>query len=264
SLAFIPSLNADFGTFNNGLMAFGPTSLSDVSVAGQFSVDGSMILADNSINVLGADLQIQPLRQGNIAFMGGLVSIDTSGNFAVSGNATFAQNVAVNGVLSARIISPVPQEDLIIQLPGFDNNSTLAVDRPGIVVKNASGSGVLKITDLGDVIASGAGKFSKLASENLQIVRGAQADTSLTETIASSSAGTATIKAGQLERTIYSTYVSEDSLIYITPVTDTTGAVPFVARQTAENVEENEDGSFTIRIPQVRATDIKVNWWIIN
>ncbi len=263
-LAFIPNLNSDFATFNQGLMAFGPSSLNDVSVAGQLAINGSMILAENSINVLGADLEIQPLRQGNIAFMGGLISIDTEGNFSVGGNATFAKNVTVNGKLTAKIISPVPAEDLVIELPGFDDQSTLAVDRPGIVVKNASGSGVLKITDLGDVIASGAGKFGQLASDSLKIVRGAQADTSLTETVASSSAGTATIKAGQLERTIYSKFVTADSLIYITATSDTTGATPFVARQTAEDIELGTDGSFTIRIPSIKATDVKVNWWIIN
>lgn len=264
NLAFVPNLNAQFGTFEQGLMAFGPSSLSDVSVAGQLSINGSMIFADNSINTLGADLQIQPLRQGNISFMAGLVTIDIDGNVSVAGNATFAKNVRVNGTLAAKVISPVPDEDLVFKLPGASSDTQLAVDRPSIVVQNASGSAVLKITDEGDITASGEANFKNIATNAFKIIRGAQADTSLTQTIATASAGTATIKAGQFERTVISPFVSEKSLIYITPVTNTNGVTPYIARQTAEDAENGIKGSFTIRIPVLQTSDVKVNWWIIN
>ncbi|MBI5044763.1 MAG: tail fiber domain-containing protein, partial [Candidatus Levybacteria bacterium] len=259
-LAYVPNFSAETATINQGLMVFGATSLSDTSVTGQLSVDGSFILSNNGINVLGDTLSLQPLRQGNISFEGDKVVIDTEGNIAVEGNATFAQNVDVNGTLSARVISPIPQEELVIQLPGYDDSQgTLAVDRPGITVKNGTGSAVLKITDMGDIIASGAA----LAKE-FQVVRGASADTSLSETVATASAGTAVIKANKYERTIVSPFVSANSLIYITAATDTNGVTPFIARQTAENPSTGVKGSFTIRIPVLQNKDIKVNWWIIN
>ncbi len=261
SLAYVPTLTSETATINQGLMVFGSTSLADTAIAGQLAINGSLILAENSINVLGGTFDIQPLRQGDVSFEGGLVTIDTDGNVAVNGNASFAKNVSVAGTLQARIISPVPSEDLVIQLPGSDdtNPGTLASDRPGLSVKNGSGSAVLKITDMGDIIASGAA----LASE-FQVVRGATADTSLTQTIATASAGVAIVKTGQYERTIVSPFVTDKSLIYITPLTDTSGVAPFIARQTAENPTTHTKGSFTIRIPILQPRDVKVNWWIVN
>lgn len=261
SLAYVPTLTSETATINQGLMVFGATSLADTSVTGQLSINGSLILAENSVNVLGGTFDIQPLRQGDISFEGGLVTIDTDGNVAINGNASFAKNVSVNGTLQARIISPVPSEDLVIQLPGSDatNQGTLAADRPGVTIKNGSGSAVLKITDMGDIIASGAA----LASE-FQVVRGATADTSLTQTVATASAGMAIVKIGQYERTIVSPFVTDKSLIYITPLTDTNGIAPFIARQTAEDKIHAIKGSFTIRIPVLQPRDIKVNWWIVN
>ncbi|MEK7604898.1 MAG: hypothetical protein AAB478_00020 [Patescibacteria group bacterium] len=261
NLAYVPTFSADTATIQQGLMVFGSTSLADTSVTGQLSINGSLILAENSVNVLGGTFDIQPLRQGDVSFEGGLVTIDTDGNVAVNGNASFAKNVSVAGTLQAHIISPVPSEDLVIQLPGSDatNPGTLASDRPGVSIKNGSGSAVLKITDMGDIIASGAA----LASE-FQVVRGATADTSLTQTVATASAGMAIVKTGQYERTIVSPFVTDKSLIYITPLTDTNGVAPFIARQTAEDKAHGVKGSFTIRIPVLQPRDVRVNWWIVN
>lgn len=283
-LSYVPSLQADFArldwvearlaTFHQGVMVFGPASFAEVSVADQLAVGGNLIIAENSINVLGADLEIQPLRQGNVSFMAGKVWIDTEGNFTVSGNATFAKDVSVKGTLSARFISPIPDEDLIIQLGTKETkepNETKGKLASSFVIKNASGSGVLKINDVGDLIASGSGRFGDLIANSLRVVRSAQADTSLTETIASGSAGTAIVSKNQYERTVFSPFVKEDSLIYITPTSDTAGLTPYIARQTAEippgedkSLPAGRQGSFTIQIPSSISRDIKINWWIVN
>jgi hypothetical protein len=113
-------------------------------------------------------------------------------------------------------------------------------------------------------VASGSGTFKELASGKLKLIRTAQADTSLTETIATASAGTAVIITAETERTIISPFVTEDSLIYITPVSDTQGTNPYIARQTAEDFQNGIPGSFTIQIPYPVEQDIKLNWWIIN
>ncbi|HLD01486.1 MAG TPA: site-specific integrase, partial [Patescibacteria group bacterium] len=251
NLAYVPSLNADFATFNQGLVALGASSFTDISVTNQFAIGTSLILSENSINVLGADLQVQPFRQGNISFFGGLIKMDIDGNFDVLGNGNFTKNLSVGGTLSARFISPIPDENLIIQL----GNATLAnvLNGPNFEIRNASGSGVFKVNQLGDVIASGSarfagdlesrrGKFKDVLANSVKITRTAQADTSLTETVATASAGTATIVAGQTQRTIVSPFVTKDSLIYLTPVGDTLGLVPYLARQTAEiNPGEDQD-----------------------
>lgn len=280
SLAYVPNFKTDFANVNQALTVLGPTSMADLSVAGQLSINGSLILAENSINTLGSALEIQPLRQGIISFMSGLVTIDTEGNMDIKGSAKFAKDVTIKGKLAANIIAPVPGSDLIIQLPtdpniqdpDVINNASLAsqsqTNKSAVIVKNANGNGILTINGFGDVIASGAGAFRDIAVNSLNIVRGAQADTSAIETVASGSAGVATITAGYTSRTIYSPYVTKNSLIYITPKSETTSNVPYLSRQTAEdpsaNFGEGTKGSFTIEIPTASANNVEFNWWIVN
>jgi site-specific recombinase XerD len=251
------------GLLDNSQLNFNHASspnLADLSIAGQLSVGATMILSDNAINTVGTDLQIQPLRQGNIQIMGGLVKIDTSGNLTVAGDTAFGRDVSIKGKLTASLIAPVPDTDLIIKLPQTDSQK----QGSSLAVQNASGSSILKLDQFGNLIASGSGNFAKLATQALNIVKGAQADTSLTETVASSSAGTALITANESERTIYTPFVTKDSLIYLTATSDTQGLTPYVARQTEANPKTNTKASFTIQIPYPTSKNIKINWWIIN
>lgn len=244
-------LTGNFPTFSQGLLALGASSLTDVSINGSLYLGESTNFSENAINSIGANLELQSLRQGNLSIMGELVTIDTEGNLDVKGNATFGKDVQVKGVLSANIISPVPDSDLIIQLPGSD-----------LVVKDEKNNDVFNLNNLGNLIASGSGRFKDLATEAITVIRGVQADSSLTETTASGSAGTGVIKANQTERTIITPFVKKDSLIYVTPVSNTQGLVPYIARQVAES--KNIKGSFTIQIPYNVNKDIKFNWWIVN
>lgn len=271
-LSYIPNLKSDFAAFTDGLIALGPTSLTDTSINGTLSLGSSMKIGANSIDTLSTDLNLQPLRQGSLSIMGGLVAVDTEGNLSVQGNANFAKDVTIKGKLSAGIIAPVPDSDLIFQLNGHSgrvqNLSSANTSDPGapqddggskFKVRNSNGTEVLTVNQFGDVIASGAAQFG-----NIKIIRGAQADTSITETVASGSAGIAIIKANQTERTMISPFVSENSLIYITPMTDTKGITPYIARQTAQEPIKGSRGSFTIQIPSSQLFDIKLNWIIVN
>ena len=65
-------------------------------------ISNNLKITADSLDTIASDLNIQPLRQGNILFQGGLVAIDTQGNLNVKGNANFAQNVTVNGQISRR------------------------------------------------------------------------------------------------------------------------------------------------------------------
>lgn len=231
-LSYVPNLKADFATFQQGLITLGPTSLAETSISTQLSIGTNLKISENSINTIGSDLNIQPLRQGNLAIMGGLVTIDTEGNLIIEGNATFAKDVTVKGTLAAGIISPLaPSESVKIS---------------------------------GDLQSSGSAKFKELNAESFKIIRSAQADTSFTETVASASAGTAVITTNETERTIITPYVSEESLIYITPVSPTQGVTPYIARQVAHDQKSDSKGSFTIQIANTVSSDIKLNWWIVN
>ncbi len=243
---YIDNLNATTASFAQGFIALSPSSVTDISVAGQLSIGTNLILADGSINVLGHDLEIQPLKQGGVSFLSGLIYIDIDGNLKVGGNAKFAKNVTVSGKLVSNIIAPIPNQDLIFDLADGSGNSNL-------VIKNSTSSSVLSINQLGDLISSGSGTFKKL---NLAVAKPALA-ISQTEATATGSAGIATISAYQKELTINNVLVTEKSLIYVTPRINTDNIVLFLLRQIPGL-------SFTIGVNTPLNKDVPFNWFIIN
>lgn len=207
--AYVEGLQAEQAQFNQGLMVFGPASLSDLALAGQLSIGNTFFIADNSIEVLGADLSLQSLRQGGLSIMGGLVHVDIDGNLKTEG----------------------------------------------------------------DLSVSGAGTFAKI---NFSLVAPALA-LSPTELIASSSAGTAKISPHQTEVTIRNTFVTENSVIYITPVGTPSAQTPFLIRQVPDGtwlrqssskpappISSGIEGSFTVGIQSPIPNPIPFNWLIVN
>ncbi len=239
--AYVPNLSADTATFNQGLMSLGATSLADTTITGQLSIGTNLILANSSINVLGADLQIQPLRQGGIAFVGGQVHIDTDGNLSVNGNATVKGNLAVG------TLSPLAGSDLNVNLPSDQNHNS------SFIIHNSTNSAVFSLNQVGDLIASGEATISKL---NFNVVTPALA-ISDTEVVATGSAGTAAVKGHQTEITIDNPNVTNKSLIYITPVGNTNNQTPYLLRQVSSK-------SFTVGIPLPQIFDSAFNWLLVN
>jgi site-specific recombinase XerD len=237
----LETIDTKDATVSSSLAVLGRTTLSDVGITGKMtiglmSIDGLNNSGVASINTSSGPLKFQSDGFNGVDFMNGKVAIDPKGNLEVNGNAVFAKNVTVKGKLAANVIAPVPGSDL--------------------TVENDKGDDVLKVSQKGDVVASGSGKFA-----NINIVRGAQADTSVTETNANGSAGKGIIKAKQKERTIYTPFVTRQSLIYVTATSDTQKMTPYVARQKAQ---EDGKGSFTVQIPNNVSKDITFNWWIVN
>ncbi|MBI2594202.1 hypothetical protein HYW39_00730 [Candidatus Curtissbacteria bacterium] len=241
-------------TVNSGLLSFGPASFFEASVADRLFVGSQLSLADKSINVLGGNLELQPLKQGGIAFVGGEVEIDTQGNLKVNGNAYFAKDVEVNGKLAANIISPLADQDLVVELGSTNQESGSEQNHDSsFIIRDSSQSGVLSINSRGDLSASGSGTFNKL---NLSIVNEALA-VSPTEVIATGSAGTANIAPNKTELTIINPLVTKDSLIYITPRTATPNQSVYLLRQVPHE-------SFTVGISQPVNKKVPFNWIIIN
>ena len=255
------NLFAKTATFEQGLMAFGPASFFEASIADRLFVGSQLSLADRSINVLGGNLELQPLKQGGIAFVGGEVEIDTDGNLRVNGNANFAKNVEINGKLFANILSPLPGKNLVLDLGNRNQESDDQIQNSEFRIQNSSDSAILTINRSGDLSASGSGSFSKL---NLNIVNEAQA-LSPTEVIATGSAGTAQIQPNRNELTIKNPLVTEKSLIYITPKTSISTQSLYLLRQVPENPRiAGIEGSFTVGISQPVNKKIPFNWILIN
>ena len=258
-LSYVPNLKSDYATFNNGLIALGPSSLTDVAISGSVVINNNLKITSDSLDTIATDLNIQPLRQGNVLFQGGLVAIDTQGNLSVKGSANFAQNVTVNGQLATGVIAPIPNQDLTVNL----NNKT-PQEGSNMIINNASGNHVVQISQQGDIIASGEATFNSIASQGFTIIRGAEADASNTITVADGSGGKGIISAHETERTIITSYVTSHSLIYVSPTSNTGSVSPYVARQTPEDVQGGTKGSFTVEIPEALSRDISFNWWIVN
>jgi site-specific recombinase XerD len=257
-LTYIPNLKSDYATFSNGLIALGPSSLTDVAVSDMVIINNNLKITSDSIDTIATDLNIQPLRQGNILLEGGLVAVDTQGNLAVKGNATFAQNVTVDGEFATGVIAPIPNEDLTVNLKNKTNQGS------NMVINNATGNHIVQINQQGDITASGEATFNSIASQGFSIIRGAEADASNTITVADGSGGKGIIAAHETERTIITPYVTSHSLIYVTATSNTGSIIPYVARQTPEDPQGGTKGSFTIEIPTAITRDISFNWWIVN
>jgi hypothetical protein len=192
---------------------------------------------------LGGDLFLQPLQQGGVSIAGGRVRFDKDGNLTVDGNAVF------NNGIYANIISPLPGQNLVIQL---NNSQSSSESRSSMEIKNGSGSAVLSINSIGDLIASGSATISKL---NFNLIPQAQAVSEI-EVVATGSAGTTFINPYHREVTIDNTLVTKSSLIYISPVGQASQQ-PFLLRQL-------EGQSFTVGIKLPSDKAIQFNWLIVN
>ena len=260
----IGTISSDFATFRDGLIALGPATFNQASVLESFSIGSSFIFGPNSMNTLGLDLEIQPLKQGAISFMAGAVRINTDGTLVVNENATFAKDVSVRGKLSANIISPLPDQDLILHLGRWRGNDLDSSEVDGLPrggkleVQNSSDSAVLSVNQAGDLTSSGSGTFAKLNlfTQPVEAV-------SDTEVVATSSAGTAILKRYRTELTISNPLVTDKSLIYITPVGNTNGQALYLLRQVPASTAGGKE-SFTVGVAAPAIADIKFNWIIVN
>jgi len=225
----------------------GVTSLAQTIIAGPLSQDGTLIVDNgNSINVIGGTLYLQNQATGGIDLLAGKVTIDTAGN------AVFEGNLTIKGTLYVNLIKPAGDGDIT-----FDLSSPIASSSGfgKILAKGSSGENVFSLD------ASGSAKFSgEVAASSFKIAREALAAEPDVNGIvmATASAGMAKIIAGNKEVTIKSPFVTEKSLIYLTPIGSTDNKVLYLAR-----TKPNEQ-TFTAAIDTILTKDVLFSWWIVN
>ena len=83
-----------------------------------------------------------------------------------------------------------------------------------------------------------------------------------TDVYASTSAGTTYIKAGQTQRRVIVPDLQDDSLVYITPLSDTQGQTPYVADISATT--STSSASFIVKMASTISHDLQFNFFIIN
>lgn len=258
------TITADFGIFEQGITSMGPITATDITAIDTLGVGSNFTISNNAVNTLGAELALQSLRQADITFQGGLIRMDTDGNMNIAGNLNLLGEIdAVHGVFSATLTTPALATSLISPLAGDDLTIKLTDKDASVGAKlritDNQNKEVLAVDNKGNIISSGAATLAKL---NFNLVGEAQAS-SLTEAIATGSAGFATLRANQPEITIKNPNVTSKSLIYITPFGDTDNKVLYLLRQVPQT--DNDEGSFTVGASGTLSTqNIQFNWLIVN
>jgi len=122
-------IKTDFAEFDvlkieSDLTVLGTTTLREASIQESLAIGADLTIGASSINTINDTLEIQPLAQQGVSIMGNLITIDTSGNVKVAGNAHFAKDVQVEGVLSAKSISIIKADYLELSATEASSSAT--------------------------------------------------------------------------------------------------------------------------------------------
>jgi len=248
-------LASDFPIATN-LTVLGQTSLGQTTIAGNLLVDSSLQLGVNSLNSLTGTLYLQNYGFGDLDILGGKVKIDSQGNLAVAGNAEIEKDLKVKKSLFANLLKPLEGGEIVIE---------------------------------GHLKTKGSGTFNKIiiasAEENEETNSSKTLNTPYQITT-NATAGTAILPAGKTEITIVNQAVTDNSLVYLTPLSPTENKVLFVKVKKGEvqcpkitpTPEANlsptpqsltplclpQPGYFTVGIDEAIEKEIEFNWWVIN
>jgi hypothetical protein len=239
-------------TLANSLYVTNQAAMTSLSVSNSLAIGTDLIIDSShsggvnsatpgesgsiSINTLSAPLSLQSLALAPVEIMAGLIKINTNGDVEISGNLYVAGKIESQG-LSLK------------QPPDTDSPSDSSIFN----IQDTTGSSVADIT------ASGSARFSQLASQKL-IVAGATTATASAnlagEIETNATAGHAVIKAGQETITIKSPAITDQTLIYVTPTSDSKNYVLYV--------KTKSEGKASIGFNRPLDIDVEFNWWIID
>jgi hypothetical protein len=258
-------------TVNKNFTVLGQTALGETSIAGSLYAGGGIHLGSAGIDAFNDTLYIQKNKLANVDILNGTLVINTAGNVVINGDLAVTGNVAIGGVLGVNTITPLSDPNLTIDLEhaSYASGSAsgsgqmtsafgkLAIRGAGgieVASFDASGSALFagKVKAAGvdvsaDVVASGSGVFGKLVIGT---------DQTATES-ARQTAGQAILPARSTEIVINTNQVTQNSLIYITPLTSTNNQVLFVKTKIP-------GAGFSVAVDKELNTNIQFNWWIIN
>jgi len=212
------------------LSELGPTATSSASI--DFATINNYLAVIGSATITTLDvtngLYTDSLdsKSGSIALAGGTLIVNSAGTVAINGDLT----------VTGKIIAS--ELDLgVLNILNEDGQSVATID--------ASGSANLAslTTSMITIAAPAVASQSALAS----LLGNAQSN---------ATAGEAWLVSPSTELTIESPYVTPNSLVYLTPTTNTDNKVLFV--------KSKSETSFTVAIDAPASSDISFNWWIIQ
>jgi hypothetical protein len=194
--------------------------------------------------------------------MGGTIVVNAYGNVMINGNLNITGDLAVGGVLGVNRIRATGG-DLSIDLPQTDPSSTTSgfarllikgMNNEIVAAIDANGN----ISSVGNITAKSASISGDLAVSKLTIPVFHEEDFFATESaIPSSTIGQGMMPAGRRTITIANSRITNQSLIYITPISSTNNQVLYV-------LDKVPSLSFTVALDTPLSTNVDFNWWIIN
>ena len=232
--AILSSLSADFATINGYLAVIGQATMTDLDVTN--------VLYTSRIDS----------KTGTINLAGNTLIVDSTGTVAINGDL----------VVSGKVLADSASLNTLELGTPADATSSSALGQL-LSIYNESGVAVATID------ASGSANLASLTT-NMITISGSTDSTSsalLTSNISSTAtAVVSTLVSPDTELTISSPYVTKDTLVYLTPTTNTQNKVLFVKSKNTcdESSPVSCVPSFTIGIDTAATSDISFNWWIIQ
>ncbi|KKT39203.1 MAG: hypothetical protein UW26_C0007G0020, partial [Candidatus Collierbacteria bacterium GW2011_GWF1_44_12] len=237
---------ADLGTPTASIPA--DLVLTSVSTQNLIAVDAQIngTLLANSLNSIGSDLYIQPDGNHQVHLLANLMILYPNGRVVINGDllltgtlyaeAVDTKEATISGKLALGTPTSPSSSDQLLSLYNPDGNL------------------------VGSVNDTGSADFKQIATGELIIAAGENAsDASASGTTNSNATiGTAILPAGQTEIAIASAKMDNNTLVYLTPVSDTKNQVLFVkSKQTGIG--------FTVAVGSNNNTqDIQFNYWLVK
>ncbi|MFA7675978.1 MAG: tail fiber domain-containing protein, partial [Candidatus Shapirobacteria bacterium] len=208
------------------LIVNGDTQLGNAFVTGTFTT-GEIAIKDNFIETTNSALYIQPSNTGSVHIMGDTLVIADTGDVEINGN------LKISGSLMANLITA--DEIQTNKLTSKEINSDQ--------IKIATDSAQTIIAETG---------FAAIATSSAKLTSNA-------------TAGTAVLPAGKSEIIITNNKLTQNSMVYLTPVGSTKNQVPYIKNKIVSTIDDlTYNNSFTIALDNYLDQDIEINWWIIN
>ncbi len=219
----------------------GDTQLGNAFITGTFTT-GEIAIKENFIETTNTALYLQPSNTGSVHIMGDTLVIADNGEVQINGDLKISGSLIANLITANEI-----QTDKLTTNELNSNQLTsneLTSDKLNIATDSAS-----------QIIIAESG-FGYLATSSAQLVSNA-------------TAGTSVLPADKTELIIKNNKLTQNSIVYLTPVGSTNNQVVYLKEKmvySETELQNNPDlqNYFIIALDQYLDKDITINWWIIN
>jgi len=228
------------------LFVTGTAAMDSLSLMNSLTIGSDMVISSqinelagqqiNSIDTINAPLSIQSSAAQPLHLMAGLVNIDTDGNVDIAGD------LAVEGSIESSALTLREESG---QPSGFGKL---------LAILNDEGAETAFIT------ASGSAKFVSVETGKLTFEDDPTATSSASFAgivyDTNASAGKARIPKGEKEVIIRNEQITAESLVFVTPTSDTANSTLYI--------KEQIDGEVIVGFDKSAKADIEFNWWLVD